>query len=59
MQILQPLTVEYVGLTARNMMDMLSVDQMNFNTPSFKDLEKRYPIDSRGFHRDGVDAALA
>src|SRR5436190_5009151 len=58
MQILKPLAIQHVGFAARNVMHMLSIDQMNFNTASLKDLEQRYPVDASGFHGHRVDAAL-
>src|SRR5262245_42313119 len=58
MQILKPLAIQNVGLSARDMMHMLSIDQMNFNAASLQDLEQRDPIDTRRLHGDRVDSAL-
>ena len=58
MQILKPLAIENIGFAARNVMHMLSIDQMNFNASSLQDLKQRNPIDTGRFHGDRVHAAL-
>src|SRR5881296_2174893 len=58
MQILKPLTIEHVRLAAGNVMHMLSIDQMNFNTPRFQNLKQRYPVHSGGFHSHPVHTTL-
>src|SRR5437870_4217371 len=58
MQILKPLAIENIGFAARNVMNMLSIYQMNFNASSLQDLKQRNPIDTGRFHGDRVHAAL-
>src|SRR6266516_4132731 len=58
MEILEPLTIQYVGLAARNVVHVLSIDQMDFNISRLQDLEERDPVDARGLHSHCVDAAL-
>ena len=58
MQILEPLAIQHVGLSTRNVVDMLSIHQMDFDTTGLQNLEQRYPIHPRRFHGDRIDAAL-
>src|SRR6059036_161104 len=58
MQILKPLTIEHVRLAPGNVMHMLSIDQMNFNTPRFQNLKQWYPVHSGGFHSHRVHTTL-
>src|SRR5438034_6987128 len=58
MQILKPLTNEHVRLAPGNVMHMLSIDQMNFNTPRFQNLKQWYPVHSGGFHSHRVHTTL-
>src|SRR5881409_1386695 len=44
MQILKPLTIQHVRLAAGNVMDMLSIDQMDVNATRFQDLKQWYPV---------------
>src|SRR5437762_713666 len=57
-EILKPLTIQDVGLAARNVVHVLGVDQMDFNVSRLQDLKQWNPVDTRGFHCDRVDAAL-
>src|SRR2546422_6570160 len=57
-QILKPLTIQYVGLAARNVMHVLSIDQMDFNISRLQDLKQWDPVDASGFHGHRVDATL-
>src|SRR5580693_5286491 len=39
-------------------MDVLGIDQMDFDSPSLQDLEQGYPVDPRRFHCHRIDATL-
>jgi hypothetical protein len=56
-QLLQPLTVEYVGLAARYVLDVACVDQHRGEAARLQQLEQWDPIHACGFLRHGVDAA--
>src|SRR5207247_5993045 len=58
MQILKPLTIQHVRLAAGNVMDMLSIDQMDFNATRFQDLKQWYPVHPGGFHSHRVHTTL-
>ena len=58
MEILKPLTIQDVGLAARNVMHVLSIDQMDFNVSRLQDLKQWNPVDASGLHCHRVDAAL-
>src|SRR5436309_2695448 len=58
MQILKPLTIQHVRLAAGNVMDMLSIDQMDFNATRFQDLKQWYPVHPGGFHSHRVQTTL-
>src|SRR5262249_19906471 len=55
MQILKPLAIQHVGLASRNMVYVLSIDQMNFDVARLQDLKKWNPVDARRLHRYRVD----
>jgi hypothetical protein len=57
-QILQPLAVLHVGLTAGNVLDVFGVDQANTDAGLFQDLVGRKPVDPGRLHGHGADAAL-
>jgi hypothetical protein len=57
MQVLKPLTILHVGFATGDVFDVTGVDQTNLEPAGFQDLEERNPIDARGFHRDGTNAA--
>src|SRR6516164_2226254 len=57
-QMLNPLAVFHVGLSARHVFQVLSVDQAGLDLPLFQDLKQRNPIHARRFHRHSADLAL-
>ena len=57
MQVLKPLAIQHVGFSAGNMMHMLSIHQVNFDSACLQNLEQRYPIHTGGFHSYRIDAA--
>jgi len=56
-QLLDPLAIEDVGLAPGNSLDVSRVDQEDLDSPLFEDLVEGNPIDPRGLHGHGVDAA--
>jgi len=56
-ELLYPLAVQYVGLAPGSILDMSCVDQIDLETAGLKDLVKRDPVDSGGFHGYGIDSA--
>jgi len=48
--------VQYVGLTPGNIFDMSCVDQIDPEAPGLKNMIKRDPEDSGGFHGHGIDS---
>src|SRR5207249_2504167 len=52
------LTIQHVRLAAGNVMDMLSIDQMDVNATRFQDLKQWYPVHPGGFHSHRVHTAL-
>src|SRR6516225_145499 len=57
MKILQPLAIGNVRTTTGYVLHMTSIDQANFESAFFQDLEQWNPVNPRGFHRDGADSA--
>ena len=57
-QILQPLAVRDVRLTAGNVFHVVGIDEEDFKAPRFEDLEQRNPIDTSGLHGHGLDTTL-
>lgn len=58
MQLLQPLTIFYVGFASRKILGLASVDDAYMESTALLHLEEGYPIDSSGLHRYGLDSAL-
>src|SRR5579859_360039 len=58
MQILQPLAIGDVGLSARHILHMLRIDKADLKSSCFENLVHRIPIDTRGLHRYGTNPAL-
>jgi hypothetical protein len=56
-QLLDPLAVEDVALASRNSLDVAGVDEEHLDAALFEDLVEGNPVDARGLHGDGVDAA--
>ena len=57
-QLLQPLTVEHVALSARHVLDVPRVDQPHLQPSALQDLEDRDPVNARGFHGHRAHATL-
>src|SRR6266446_9672717 len=57
-EILNPLTIGDIALPTWNVPYILRIDQVHFKTTAFKNLVKRNPVHSRGFHRHGADLAF-
>ena len=55
-QLLNPLAIEHVALAARHMLEMPTVDQIDFQAARFQQLKDRNPIHTGGFQRNRVDA---
>jgi hypothetical protein len=51
MQELYPLTIGDVALAARNVLDVLGIDEEDLKAPRFENLVYRDPIDACGLHR--------
>ena len=47
-QVLKPLAIQHVRFSTGNMVHMLGIDQMDFDTPSLQNLEQRDPINAGG-----------
>jgi hypothetical protein len=58
MQVLEPLTIGYVCLPARNVLYVLCVDQIDLESARFQDLINRNPLHARRLHRDRMNPAL-
>jgi hypothetical protein len=55
---LDPLTVEDIALASWDAFNGLSTDQAAVEATCFQLLEQWNPIDTRGFHRDRLDATV-
>src|SRR5689334_3833230 len=58
MQILKPLAIQHVGFATGNMVHMLGIDEMDFNTARFQNLKQRYPVHTGRFHGHRVHTTL-
>ena len=56
MQLLDPLTIQEVALSAGGVLGVRSVDQAHVESPLLKQLEQRDPEHACGLHRDGTHA---
>lgn len=54
-KILQPLAVQYVGLTTGDVLGMAGVYQAYLQSAVLEDLIQRHPVDPSRFHRDCLD----
>jgi len=54
---LKPLAVGNVTLPTRNTLQVVSVDQEDFQPSRFEDLEERNPVHPGGLHRDSANTA--
>src|SRR4051794_36043036 len=54
-ELLEPLRIVHVGLAARHVLRVTSVDEKHLEATSLKNLEHRYPVHAGRFHRDGRD----
>ncbi len=54
-EVLQPLAIHHVGLAAGHVLHVAGVDQADLDLYLFKHLGQRDPINTRRFHRDGLD----
>jgi hypothetical protein len=57
-QALDPLTVLHIAFAPGHILGLARIDQDNLQSAPFQNLKQGYPIDARGLHRDGGDAAL-
>ena len=57
-QLLQPLAVEHVALSARHVLDMPCVDQPHLQSSALQDLKDRDPVNARGLHGHRGHATL-
>jgi hypothetical protein len=55
-QLLQPLTIENVGLAARNVLHVLCVHQVDVEPTKLEDVVERNPVNAGGLHCYGIDA---
>src|SRR5687768_18374967 len=58
MQLLKPLAVEHIGLTAGDVFRLASINKLHFKASLHQQLVKRNPVNSGGFHRHCLDPAL-
>ena len=58
MEVLEPLAVLDIRLPARDVLDVAGVHQADLNAAGLQDLVQGDPVDARGLHGDGGDAAL-
>jgi len=57
MELLQPLTVQYVALSARHILDMTGIHQVHIEPMALKDFKNRYPVHAGGLHGNRGNAA--
>src|SRR5215471_15713136 len=57
-QLLKPLRIVDIRLTARNRFDMLGIDQKHLKTMGLQGIENRNPVDTSGLHCHGCDTDL-
>ena len=57
-ELLQPLGIVHVGLSARDILHVARIHQQHFEAAGFEDLEDRNPVHARRLHGDGLDAGL-
>ena len=58
MQLLNPLTIEYVGLATRDILNVSRIDQFYFEPTTVKQLEQWDPVNAGRFHGHRGDATL-
>ena len=58
MQLLQPLAVQNVTLSTRNVLDVTCVDQLNVKPTTLKDFKDWNPLNAGGFHGELGDVAV-
>jgi len=56
-EILDPLSIGDVALSARNVLEVIRIDQENFDTAGLQDLVHRNPVHAGGLHRHSANAA--
>src|SRR5205823_1062110 len=57
-ELLQPLAIDYIGLSARYILDLSSINQLHFKASFFKYLKQWNPIYSSRFHSYGLNTAF-
>src|SRR5260370_41372443 len=58
-QILDPLAVGYIALASRDALQIVRVDQINFEPALFQNLKQRNPVHPCRLHRHGLNPAPA
>jgi hypothetical protein len=58
MQVLEPLAIGYVGLSAGHVFHVLCVDEVNFEATRLQDLVNGNPVNACRLHRHGAYPAL-
>jgi hypothetical protein len=56
-ELLDPLAIGHIALASGDSLDVSCVDEEDLDSALFEDLVEGDPIDPRGLHGDGVDAA--
>jgi hypothetical protein len=57
-KLLEPLTVQDIGLATRDVLYMSRIDQEDLKATGFKDLKQGDPVHPCGFHGHGLNATL-
>src|SRR5512143_3027212 len=57
MELLAPLTVLHVGLTAADVPCLTTIEKERLDTSVLKHLVDRHPVNTRGFHRHRIHSA--
>jgi len=57
-EVLEPLAVLHIALSAGHVLDVAGVDQANLETAILEDLEQRDPVDPGSLHGHGGDATV-